>query len=117
MAVSALANSIRVLPSGCSIDFTNGDKGIVLVDNPANFLAPIVLNFRDNQIYDLSDPAVSAQIQIADIMKTMDNRIVVDEETLKQFSSDEKLSRTLARFRKQMQEKMKKYESRKTANV
>lgn len=117
MAVSALANSIRVLPSGCSIDFTNGDKGIVLVDNPTNFLAPVVLNFRDNQIYDLSDPAVSAQIQIADIMKTMDNRIVVDEETLKQFSSDEKLSRTLARFRKQMQEKMKKYESRKTANA
>ena len=70
-----------------------------------NFLAPVVLNIRDNQIYDLSDPKVAEHLQIADIMKTMDNRIVVDEETLKQFSSDSKLQNALAIFRQKFREK------------
>lgn len=103
--VSALSSSIHILPSGCSIDLSNGDKGIVLAENPMNFLAPVVLNIRDNQIYDLSDPKVSEKIQISDIMKTMDNRIVVDEQTLKQFSSDERLQKALNRFRQKMREK------------
>ena len=103
--VSALSSSIHILPSGCSIDLSNGDKGIVLMENPMNFLAPVVLNIRDNQIYDLSNPKVSEKIQIADIMKTMDNRIVVDEETLKQFSSDSRLQSTLSRFRQKMRQK------------
>ncbi len=106
--VSALANCIHILPNGCNVDLSNGDKGIVLIDNPVNFLAPIVLNIRDNQIYDLSDPATAAKIQIKDIMKTMDNRILVDEETLKQFSSDSKISSTLNRYQKAMKEKMEK---------
>ena len=75
------------------------------MENPMNFLAPVVLNIRDNQIYDLSNPKVSEKIQIADIMKTMDNRIVVDEETLKQFSSDSRLQSTLSRFRQKMRQK------------
>lgn len=99
-AVSALANSIHILPTGCSIDLTNGDKGIVLMDNPNNYIAPIILNIRDNQVYDLSDPKVAKKMQIADIMKTMDNRIVIDEETLKHFSSDERLQQTLEKYRK-----------------
>lgn len=103
--VSALSSSIHILPSGCSIDLSNGDKGIVLMENPMNFLAPVVLNIRDNQIYDLSDPKISETIQIADIMKTMDNRIVVDEQTLQQFSSDSKLQSTLVRFKQKMREK------------
>lgn len=107
-AVSALANSIYILPSGCSIDLSNGDKGIVLAENPVNFLAPIVLNIRDNQIYDLSDPRIAERLQIMDTMKTMDNRIVMDEETLKQFSTDSKLQNTLNRYNQKMQEKLKK---------
>lgn len=103
--VSALSSSIHILPSGCSIDLSNGDKGIVLMENPMNFLAPVVLNIRDNQVYDLSDPKISETIQIADIMKTMDNRIVVDEQTLQQFSSDSKLQSTLVRFKQKMREK------------
>lgn len=103
--VSALSSSIHILPSGCSIDLSNGDKGIVLMENPMNFLAPVVLNIRDNQVYDLSDPKISEKIQIADIMKTMDNRIVVDEQTLQQFSSDSKLQSTLIRFKQKMREK------------
>lgn len=110
-AVSALANSIHILPNGCSIDLTNGDKGIVLIENPVNFMAPVILNFRDNRIYDLSDPKTAETWQIADTMKTMDNRIVVDEETLKQFSADEKLKNALARFNRKMQDKLKKIKS------
>ena len=87
---------------------SNGDKGIVLMENPVNFMAPVVLNIRDNQIYDLGDPAVAGKIQIMDIMKTMDNRIIVDEETLKQFSSDSRLSNTLARYQERMKKKMAK---------
>ena len=75
------------------------------MENPMNFLAPVVLNIRDNQVYDLSDPKISETIQIADIMKTMDNRIVVDEQTLQQFSSDSKLQSTLVRFKQKMREK------------
>lgn len=107
-AVSALACCIHILPSGCSIDLSNGDKGIVLAENPSNFLAPVVLNIRDNQIYDLSDPDTAGKLKISDIMKTMDNRIVVDEQTFKQFSSDSRLQGTLDRYQKRMKEKTKK---------
>ncbi len=106
--VSALANCIQILPSGCSVDLTNGEKAIVLVENPDNFMAPLILTIRNNQTYDLSDPEVAKKIRIADIMKTMDNRIVVDEDTLKQFSSDSRLSNTLARYQERMKKKMAK---------
>lgn len=97
--VSALSHCIHILPVGSSIDLSTGDKGIVLMENPQNFLAPVVLNIRDNRIYDLSNPLVAAKIQITDIMKTMDNRIVIDETTLKQFSTDSKTKNTLAKFK------------------
>ena len=69
------------------------------MENSQNFLAPVVLNIRDNHIYDLSNPMVAAKIQIIDIMKTMDNRIVIDETTLKQFSSDSKIKNTLNKYK------------------
>ena len=97
--VSALSHCIHILPVGSSIDLSTGDKGIVLMENSQNFLAPVVLNIRDNHIYDLSNPMVAAKIQIIDIMKTMDNRIVIDETTLKQFSSDSKIKNTLNKYK------------------
>ena len=103
--VSALASCIHILPSGCSVDLSNGDKGIVLADNPSNFSAPLVLNIRTNETYDLSNPEVAEKIQIVDIMKTMDNRIAIDEETLKQFHADDKLKDTLSRYRERMSPK------------
>lgn len=105
-AVSALSNSIHILPKGCNIDLSNGDKGIVVAENPVNFLAPVILNIRDNQIYDLSDPVIAQQMHIVDTMKTMDNRIVMDKDTLNQFSSDSKLQGTLNRYNQKMHEKM-----------
>ncbi|MDE6905800.1 MAG: phosphohydrolase [Lachnospiraceae bacterium] len=97
--VSALSHCIHILPVGSSIDLSTGDKGIVLMENSQNFLAPVVLNIRDNHIYDLSNPIVAAKVQIIDIMKTMDNRIVIDETTLKQFSSDTKIKTTLNKYK------------------
>lgn len=104
--VSTLATCIHILPKGCSIDLSNGDKGIVLMDNPGDFLSPLVLNIRDNRLYDLSDPAIGSHLQITDIMKTMDNRIMIDEETLTHFNADEKLKETLSNFYKRKNEKM-----------
>jgi len=99
--ITALADSIQILPAGACLDFANGEKGLVLADNPADFLHPMILNFKDNQIYDLSDPEVSDQLQIVDIMKTMDNRIAIDSDTLKQFVADPYIKATADRFRAQ----------------
>ena len=51
-------------------------------------------------VLDLSDPEIAEKIQIVDTMKTMDNRIHIDEETLQKFQSDENLNKTLEKFRR-----------------
>ncbi len=99
-AVNALVQAIKLLPAGCSVDLSNGEKALVVEENPMNFQAPVVLLFSNNKMLDLSDPKISKDIQILDTMKTMDNRIHIDEETLKQFQSDENLNRTLEKFRR-----------------
>lgn len=81
----------------------------MLEDNPDNFLAPVVLNIRTNQIYDLSDPNVAQEVQIVDIMKTMDNRIVIDEDTLHHFSADSTLQNRLAKYKKRKEKLFAKY--------
>ena len=98
--IAALADSIQILPTGACLDLQTR-KGLVLADNPADFLHPMILNFKDNQIYDLSDPETSDQLQIVDIMKTMDNRIAIDSDTLKQFVADPYIKATADRFRAQ----------------
>ena len=103
--ITALADSIQILPTGACLDFANGEKGLVLADNPADFLHPMILNFKDNQIYDLSNPETSDQLQIVDIMKTMDNRIAIDSDTLKQFVADPYIKATADRFRAQKKNK------------
>lgn len=98
--VSILAKCIHIVPAGASVDLSTKDKAIVLVENPNNYLQPIILRFKDNQIYDLSNPEVSRQIQIVDLMKTMDNRIEIDESTLKQFVADERIIEMTNRIRR-----------------
>jgi hypothetical protein len=102
--VNALAESIHIVPASANVDLSTGDKGIVLVENPTDFMHPVILRFSDNQIYDLSDPKVAAKIQVTDIMKTMDNRIEVDEETLRQFVPDARLKKITEGFRKRLEE-------------
>lgn len=97
--VFTLAECIHIVPRAASVDLSTGDKGIVLVENTEDFLRPVILRLSDNQIYDLSISRVNREIQIVDIMKTMDNRVVVDEETLKHFVPDAELTRLADKFR------------------
>ena len=109
--VSALANCIHIMPVGCCVDLTNGDKGLVLEENLKDFNHPVVLSFSKNEIFDLSDPKVRSRIQIADVMHTMDNRVKMDDETLKQFSSDENSSKMVRKYefkKLRIAERMKK---------
>jgi len=80
--VSALIQSIKILFPGVSIEMNTGEKALVLVENKNNILRPVVLSFLDNSIIDLELPA-NADLHIVDIMKTLDNRYIMDTETLR----------------------------------
>ncbi len=80
--VRALIHSIHILAPGTSVELSNKEKALVISLNADNILRPVLLNFRDNAIIDLSLPG-NRDIEIVDIMKTMDNRHVMDTEALK----------------------------------
>ena len=63
-------------------------------------MKPVILRLIDNKIYDLNDPRTYKYIQIYDSMKTMDNRIKFDDDTLKQFQSDPYLNSMLSKFKR-----------------
>lgn len=100
LVIKALAECIHILPTGACVDLSDGEKALVLVENAADFIHPMVLKFSNNMIYDLSDPLVGESLYVLDIMKTMDNRIAIDEETLKHFSGDHYIQEMTDRFRK-----------------
>ena len=81
--VTTLVQSIKILFPGVSVELNTGEKALVLVENPQNILRPVVLSFRDNSIIDLSIKE-NADVEIVDIMKTMDNRYIMDIEKLKE---------------------------------
>lgn len=81
--VNALIASVNILFPGVSIELNTGEKALVLVENPSHVLRPVVLSFRDNSIIDLS-LKVNEDIKVVDIMKTMDNRYIMDTATLQQ---------------------------------
>lgn len=84
--VNALIKGINILYPGVCVELTNREKGLVIRENDDNIFEPLVLNFRDNNLYDLSWDSVKSEMQIKDVMKTMDNRIKLDRELLKQHS-------------------------------
>ena len=84
-AVWALVDSVNILAPGTCVELTNGEKGVVLRENSGNILQPMVLCFGDNQVYDLYYDDVFEKIQIKDIMKTMDNRFVMDREAVEEY--------------------------------
>lgn len=98
--LTALAECIHILPTGACVDLSDGEKALVLEENPADFSRPMVLKFSNNMIYDLSDPAISKSLKVIDTMKTMDNRIQIDADTLKHFVADAYIKETADRFRK-----------------
>ncbi|MDE7342157.1 MAG: HD domain-containing protein [Lachnospiraceae bacterium] len=81
--VNALSCSIKLLVPGVSVELNTGAKGLVLVENERNILKPLVLTFKDNRIIDLGNRVYDGHIEIVDIMKTMDNRHVMNMDLLK----------------------------------
>lgn len=81
--VTALSRSINILIPGVSVVLNTGDKALVLVENLHNILKPMLLTFHDNRIIDLGNSDYGGHIEIVDIMKTMDNRYVMDTAMLK----------------------------------
>lgn len=75
--VTALIEAIHILPPGACVELTNGEKGIVLKENEFYHLRPTVLGFESHKTYDLGNRKIYEQIQIKDIMKTMDNRFIM----------------------------------------
>lgn len=81
--VKALISSINIVFPGVSVELNTGEKALVLTENPRDILRPVVLSFSDNSIIDLSLRS-NSDIEIVDIMKTLDNRYIMDTETLRQ---------------------------------
>lgn len=111
LVLAALAQCIHILPTGACVDLSDGEKALVLEENPANFSHPMILKFSNNLIYDLSDPAINKNLKIVDIMKTMDNRIAIDEHTLEHFVADAYIKETADRFRKKKLESAQQRQS------
>lgn len=81
--VSGLIRSINILSPGVSVELNTGQKALVLASNEQNILEPMILMFGDNSIVDLSNRDMYGDLEIKDIMKTMDNRHVMDTDLLK----------------------------------
>ena len=86
--VNALIHGISILYPGVCVELSNGEKGLVITENEENIFEPIVLDFRNNNLYDLSDPSVKQTVEIADVMKTMDNRIKLDKSLLEEYQAN-----------------------------
>ena len=97
--VRALTECIHIVPKGACVELSNGEKAMVVESNNDNILAPVVLLFSNNKLYDLDQPMTARKMKILDLMKTMDNRIHIDEETLKHFKADPYLQQTMDKIR------------------
>lgn len=83
--VQALVDSINFLTPGSCVELKNGEKGLVIAEGAINVLQPFILSFKDNKVINLADSTVGEELQIKDVMKTMDNRHVVDNDMLKEY--------------------------------
>lgn len=79
--VDALIKSVNILFPGNSVELNTGERALVLAGNPANVLRPTVLTFNDNTILDLSLPE-NRDLHVVDIVKTLDNRHIMDTDTI-----------------------------------
>lgn len=80
--VMALVDSVNILVPGVCVELNTGAKALVLSENRSDLFRPMVLCFDGNQIMDLSNKTVYGDLEIKDIMKTMDNRHVIDNSLL-----------------------------------
>lgn len=86
--VNALIESIHILSPGVCLELSNGEKGLVLVENPLNILQPYVLSFKDNQVINLGDEEEAGDLYVVDIMKTMDNRHIINKSLLEEYAGE-----------------------------
>lgn len=83
--VQALMASVNFLSNGCCVELNNGQKALVINASDDNVLAPVVLCFSDNSIVDLSNRSMYEGLEIKDVMKTMDNRVVIDRDAMSKY--------------------------------
>lgn len=81
--VMSLIDSINILVPGICVELNTGSKALVLAENRQDLFRPMVLSFDNNEVIDLSNKAVYGDLEIKDIMKTMDNRHVINTDMLK----------------------------------
>lgn len=96
--VTALTQSIHILPDGRCVEFSNGQKGIVISENQKNYAQPVVVLFSNNQRIDFAEAKFQKTMHIADVMKTMDVRLKVDRDTFKQYATDPHTRETTVRY-------------------
>ena len=70
---------------GVCVQLTNGDKATVIRENLEDVMRPVVLSLSTHEAYDLADPKVFQKFQVKDVMKTMDNRYVMDLAILEEY--------------------------------
>ncbi|MCR5800761.1 MAG: HD domain-containing protein [Lachnospiraceae bacterium] len=86
-AVEALTGSIFILFPGVSVELNTGEKALVISENPKNILKPTVISFKDNSILDLSS-SENDDLYVVDVMKTLDNRYVMDKDQISKMGVD-----------------------------
>lgn len=96
--VTALIQSIHILPNGRCIEFSNGQKGIIIAENQQNYAQPVVVLFSNNQRIDFTETKFQKNMHITDVMKTMDVRLKVDRDTIKQYKTDARTRETTVRY-------------------
>lgn len=80
--VMSLIDSINILVPGVSVELNTGAKALVLSENRSDFFRPMVLCFDTNEVMDLSNVTTYGDIEVVDIMKSMDNRHVINTDML-----------------------------------
>lgn len=56
---------------------TTGEKALVIQENQADVLRPVVISIADNSIIDLGDRQTYGDIEVEDVLKTLDNRVKI----------------------------------------
>lgn len=83
--VNAIIDSIHILPVSACVELTNGEKGLILSENPSNPFRPQILSFEKNIVYDLGHRKTYEEVRIKDILKTMDNRFIMSPELVDKY--------------------------------
>ena len=81
--IEALIKSIHILSPGVCVELNTGEKGVVVRSNDRNILRPVVLTFEHNELRELHNNSSYSDIEIVDIMRTLDNRYVMDLDLLR----------------------------------